>query len=118
MSGPFPPQPVQANSCHLYIGWIVIFALLSGMAATIPLQAQGEPAESPVWLARTPQEYSRLLQMDAGPEIPPLVEAHPRAKHHPKLPERYDVNKIGARHVGNGVNFYSLDKEVAMGREM
>lgn len=31
---------------------------------------------------------------------------------------RYDVSRIGDRGVGGGVNFYSLDKEVRMGKEM
>jgi beta-barrel assembly-enhancing protease len=31
---------------------------------------------------------------------------------------KYDVSKIGERSVGKGVNFYSLDKEQALGREL
>ncbi len=32
--------------------------------------------------------------------------------------EKYDVTKIGNRNIGNGVNFYSLDKEVALGKQL
>jgi len=35
-----------------------------------------------------------------------------------KVPLRYDVSKIGSRGTGSGVNFYSLEKERALGREL
>ncbi|HEY3928168.1 MAG TPA: M48 family metallopeptidase [Candidatus Koribacter sp.] len=35
-----------------------------------------------------------------------------------KLAVKYDVRKIGERKVGKGLNFYSPDKEVEMGREL
>jgi len=34
------------------------------------------------------------------------------------LKAKYDVRLIGQRDVGNGVNFYSLDREMAVGREL
>jgi predicted Zn-dependent protease len=34
------------------------------------------------------------------------------------LKAKYDVRLIGQRDVGNGVNFYSLDREMAVGRDM
>jgi beta-barrel assembly-enhancing protease len=34
------------------------------------------------------------------------------------LKAKYDIRLIGQREVGNGVNFYSLDREVAVGRDM
>jgi predicted Zn-dependent protease len=34
------------------------------------------------------------------------------------VPRKYDVGQIGDRGIGKGMNFYSLEKEVAMGREM
>ncbi len=34
------------------------------------------------------------------------------------LPAKYDVNLIGQRNVGNGLDFYSLDREVALGRQL
>jgi len=34
------------------------------------------------------------------------------------IQEKYDVNKIGDRGIGNGLNFYSLEKEVALGRSL
>ncbi len=33
-------------------------------------------------------------------------------------PVKYDVSKIGQRGIGEGLNFYSLEREMAMGREL
>jgi predicted Zn-dependent protease len=35
-----------------------------------------------------------------------------------KLDPKYDVNMIGQRNVGKGLDFYSLDKEMALGRQL
>jgi predicted Zn-dependent protease len=118
MPAPLSPQRARASFHQFYAHYIVLFTLASLMAGALPLRAEGNAGESSTSVARSPQEYSRLLQMDVAPEIAPAPQAHARAKHKAKVPERYDVSKIGARHVDNGVNFYSLDKEVAMGREM
>ena len=34
------------------------------------------------------------------------------------VPVKYDVSKIGDRGIGDGLNFYSLEREMAMGREL
>jgi Zn-dependent protease with chaperone function len=34
------------------------------------------------------------------------------------IPSKYDVSRIGDRGVGGGLDFYSLEREIAMGREM
>jgi len=34
------------------------------------------------------------------------------------LPTKYDVSQIGQRNVGSGLDFYSLDREVALGRQL
>ncbi|MGB8770549.1 MAG: M48 family metalloprotease, partial [Candidatus Korobacteraceae bacterium] len=40
------------------------------------------------------------------------------AGHAASLPAKYDVSQIGQRNVGTGLDFYSLDREVALGREL
>jgi predicted Zn-dependent protease len=35
-----------------------------------------------------------------------------------KIPAKYDVTQIGQRGIGKGMNFYSLDKEIALGRQL
>jgi predicted Zn-dependent protease len=36
----------------------------------------------------------------------------------PHEPSKYDVTLIGHRNVGNGVNFYTLEREIAVGRDL
>jgi predicted Zn-dependent protease len=38
--------------------------------------------------------------------------------HEHGIAEKYDVTKIGDRHVGRGLDFYSLEKEQALGKEL
>lgn len=49
-----------------------------------------------------------------------LVARTERAAHaaHTPHPPKHDVSLIGQRTIGNGVNFYSLDREMALGREL
>ncbi len=37
---------------------------------------------------------------------------------HHAVPVKYDVSKIGNRGIGEGINFYSLEREIAMGRQL
>jgi predicted Zn-dependent protease len=46
------------------------------------------------------------------------VETQPAKKPGQHVPTRYDVNRIGNRGVGGGLNIYSLERERAMGKEM
>src|SRR5208337_3729493 len=34
------------------------------------------------------------------------------------LPPKYDVSQIGRRDIGTGLDFYSLDREIALGRQL
>ncbi|HEY0565984.1 MAG TPA: M48 family metallopeptidase [Terriglobales bacterium] len=56
--------------------------------------------------------------------LPPPIKAEPehglkeltgRLK---EIAQRYDVSRIGSRKIGSGVNFYSIDKETALGRDL
>ncbi|HVP55600.1 MAG TPA: M48 family metalloprotease [Candidatus Eisenbacteria bacterium] len=42
----------------------------------------------------------------------------PRAVQSAPEPAKYDVNLIGRRNVGNGLNFYSLEREIALGYDL
>ena len=50
----------------------------------------------------------------ANPEVAKSLVQDTR----PPLKAKYDVSLIGHRDVGNGINFYSLDREIALGREL
>jgi beta-barrel assembly-enhancing protease len=47
----------------------------------------------------------------AAPPTPPAVQ-------NPHEPAKYDVTLIGHRNVGTGVNFYSIEREIAIGRDL
>jgi len=51
----------------------------------------------------------------AGPHV---AEAHAKLSSRARKLAKYDVARIGERGVGEGVNFYSLDKERALGKEL
>jgi predicted Zn-dependent protease len=65
------------------------------------------------------------IPVSDGPELPATLPQEPgptkasqpsgKAK---KVPAKYDVNRIGDRGIGQGVNFYSLEKEEMLGKQM
>ena len=56
--------------------------------------------------ADTADSEHSVVQLETGPEAKPSNS------------EKYDVNRIGQRNTGKGVNLYSLEKERALGQEM
>jgi predicted Zn-dependent protease len=46
------------------------------------------------------------------------VAASAAAHEHAQLPPKYDVSLIGQRNVGAGLDFYSIDREIALGRQL
>jgi len=59
------------------------------------------------------------------PSVSPITEATPpalkstvAAKPDPNLAPKYNVTLIGRRNVGSGLDFYSLDREMALGRHL
>lgn len=58
-----------------------------------------------------PMELAPTIEVKPEPNVPPAI---PKVK----IPQKYDVGLIGQRRVDQGVNFYSMDKEMAMGKQM
>lgn len=59
------------------------------------------------------------MQMDQTPQLlaPQLAPTAGSGKP-VKIDPRYDVNKIGERGTGSGINFYSMEQEQALGRQL
>ncbi len=57
---------------------------------------------------------SPLAAPSASPSTPPHGVANPAGPVEPK----YDVSQIGRRNVGSGLDFYSIDREIALGHEL
>lgn len=94
------------------------------LTAAFPEQAQapGPASSSPV--AESSQQSmgasraaSRTSSASSGPEAK-AKDNSGRSKPSSKKSLKYDVSQIGNRPVGKGVNFYSLEKEQQLGREL
>lgn len=84
------------------------FALWTAFLSTgLYLSASDGGASCPASPAAvTADSEHSIVQLEPGPEAKPSNS------------EKYDVNRIGQRNTGKGVNLYSLEKESALGREM
>jgi predicted Zn-dependent protease len=65
--------------------------------------------------AALPAPDSSPLPLPVRPEVLKPISIPNSVK---ALAEKYDISKIGERNIANGVNFYSLNREVEMGREL
>jgi predicted Zn-dependent protease len=89
-------------------------------ASTLP-GLSGGVEEVPPYLPS--MDISRHPKALVSPLIPSLVPppaapvpAVPKTKR--KIQAKYDVNKIGDRKIGKGLDFYSLDRETELGRSL
>ncbi len=93
---------------------LILFAFGNLQVFGQALSSAAISPRSPV-VPRSADDLNSLLQL----ANPPQIELSPGAVQ-PKLkvPEKYNVALIGQRKVDQGVNFYSLDKEMMMGKQM
>ena len=76
------------------------------------IQAQGERLPDPADLrAGSDQQRSRRYSRRTPPT--PAVAVQPATE-----PAKYDVTLIGHRNIGTGVNFYSIEREIALGQDL
>ncbi len=72
--------------------------------------------------AAAEKDQSDLPDADAPPRTArpgnPSAAIPPAKGQDSRVPAKYDVALIGQRNVGSGVNFYSLDCEIALGRQL
>ena len=58
----------------------------------------------------------------AAPAAKPIASLTPPppipAAQGPQQPAKYDVTLIGHRNIGNGMNFYSIEREIALGKDL
>jgi beta-barrel assembly-enhancing protease len=118
-------------------------AILSGLLAVpaslaAPQQQQQPPAQqgSPQASQQTPQQSStQASSQTSQPAQTPPADAQPQRPAQPagaqgetpvtqsddpnvKAGTKQDVNAIGNRSVGHGLNFYSLEHEIALGKQL
>ncbi|HSM87993.1 MAG TPA: M48 family metallopeptidase, partial [Candidatus Limnocylindrales bacterium] len=84
----------------LFLPQSKLFSQTGGTGSVVPLIPSGEKLNSLIGIYR-----------------PPRVVLAPVERRH-KVPEKYDVSKIGSRKIDQGLNFYSRERERAMGKAM
>jgi len=82
-------------------------SLLTSNADLVAEDVMALPAKSPMM----------IMPVVKPPVAVPLGNKR-LTKEMERLAEKYDVRKIGERKVGTGINFYSSDREIEMGREL
>lgn len=93
---------------------LVILLLLWALGE---LRSYGEESAAKV-LPHNAGYFKALLQMESSPVVTLASPAPHVTGKLAKIAARYDVTRIGARGIGGGVNFYSLEKEQLLGKQM
>jgi predicted Zn-dependent protease len=91
-----------------------VLVLSVGAAAQAP-QDNAPSAPTTASIEQIPINQVPRVALEAAP-LPPRDESSSRREDQPH--GKYDVRRIGARGIGGGVNFYSLEREQALGREL
>jgi len=115
---------VSNSRIHLRISYKTLFQLgllLLFLWVLAEFDSYGEEAVRNGVLPRSATYFQMLMQMDQSPII--TLAAGPVSPGQKlgklvKVAAKYDVTRIGARGIGGGINFYSLEKEQVLGREM
>jgi beta-barrel assembly-enhancing protease len=105
------------------------FALSVFVALSLPLWGQANQVNevnelelTVIWrpaplegqiIARSLRDYDAVFILDTTPEI-----AYASRTKTNKKSQKYDVDRIGDRGIGKGINFYSVRKEQEIGREL
>ena len=97
---------------HLAFCWIGILA--SGLAQPALAQEANAATNPAVRVEGLPVSSSPQLTLEL--EDPPALPPARQSGH--AVPAKYDVERIGERGIGEGVNMYSLEREQAMGRTL
>ena len=78
---------------------------------TLEDSSPDQDAASHTWAGTPPQRFSQQLPANQPSKTDLKKEAR-------RLAAKYDVSKIGDRGIGKSLNFYSVEKEQALGREL
>jgi beta-barrel assembly-enhancing protease len=85
---------------------------LARVTQSLPVMGVIAPQENQVAGTETSQPFDELRAGSVSPKTGETTVGQPR------LAEKYDVAKIGDRRVGRGLDFYSLEREQLLGKEL
>ena len=123
LTGRFVSSALMAGALAAAIAVIPLKAAAQAPAEPAPPPAETTPA--PPDQAQTPASTQPQAQPQSAPpaqqpdaDKPPKVEIPISQKDNPdvKAGSKADVDAIGNRDVGKGVNFYSIEREIALGK--
>jgi predicted Zn-dependent protease len=117
-----PPSFVSRVLLKIFCGRSVqaLFMLLLVLLVSCDLQllAQSHDSNNAI-LSRSRRDLEVLTRMDSIPRVGiSASEPVPSETHKRKIPEKYDVTRIGERRVDHGLNMYSIGQEQAIGKRM
>ena len=103
-------------------GRVVVLLLLLAVAGAACAQT-ADPLPIPTIVRRSLPGLKTVMAEQPQAALPDVLsgdgpKATPSTLVHAKPGSKYDVSRIGNRDVGHGLDWYSLDKERALGREM
>ncbi|HKO03695.1 MAG TPA: M48 family metallopeptidase [Candidatus Acidoferrales bacterium] len=114
------PSPILAP----FLAMITTLGLIGLPMGASPIQTtapqQNPPQQTP---APQPDPSQQPPAQQTPAQQPPAAQPDDSTADQPSTPpgvknSKDDVNKIGERGVGKGVNFYSLEREIALGKQL
>jgi hypothetical protein len=89
-----------------------------GIPTAAQIEAAGAQDSSKEPEANSSSDPSAGNPAAATPSAPSAAATSKPATQDPNLPPKYNVDKIGQRNIGAGIDFYSYDREIALGRQL
>jgi beta-barrel assembly-enhancing protease len=110
--------------CNELLGLFVVLLLVAPVAFSAPQQSQPQSSQQPTAQTQAPQTPAQPGPPDAAPQTQsPSTDDQTATSDEDatmkgvKPGSDKDVNSIGNRGVGKGVNLYSLQREIALGKQ-
>src|SRR5271154_507676 len=111
-----PEVPMKAS---FSVRWTA--TLLAASLVTLPsigAQSQQAPSAQQQPPAQQPTNGQATAQSGSGNQAGQPAVIPQQADPNVKAGSEADVNSIGDRNVGKGLDFYSLEKEIALGKQL
>jgi predicted Zn-dependent protease len=81
------------------------------MRTAAEIDAEGVRAADPADIAPVAAPAAKSMASVVAPPAVPDAQS-------PQQPAKYDVTLIGHRNIGTGMNFYSIEREIALGKDL
>lgn len=97
---------------------VFLSCLLLSISAVVGVLGQSASVPGPI-VPHISGDFEILMQMDQQPVPVAPERLLASASGKPvKIDPKYDVNKIGERGTGSGINFYSIEQEQVLGKQL